>query len=255
MGEPVDETRGLVESSWSSFAADDAERKVREAERRGAPETESPYRVPRTDEERLTGRVQRVMELFFGHGPLPALGILLAIVLLVFGFIALGGDGDGGDTTATGPAATTASDGPEVSTAAGGPAAVTDASGECLLPGVLEVTSTQTDEYEGDRATQYRGEVTITNTSDDEVRLALFHSFSTGGPADEWSDGESLAPGATTTVDVTAQGFEDGTETWDVVTAVAAYDPSTDCSPLGRAELDAFGDAAVLVTNPLPVGP
>lgn len=83
-----------MESSGREFAADDAERKANEARRRG----EDTLRVERSAPERaiaaIARRVERVIDVFFGHGPLPVIGVLVAVILLVFGVIALG-DGGG----------------------------------------------------------------------------------------------------------------------------------------------------------------
>jgi hypothetical protein len=87
------ELRDLVESSGREFAADDAERKANEARRRG----EDTLRVERSAPERaiaaIARRVERVIDLFFGHGPLPIIGELVAVILLIFGVIALGDRG------------------------------------------------------------------------------------------------------------------------------------------------------------------
>ncbi len=94
MASELDRTRRLAEDSWHEFAADDADRKEREAERLTAdPPAEPPPPVPSAGG--FQGRLQTLLELIFGHGPLLLIAVFVALILVFVAVMGSRGRGSG----------------------------------------------------------------------------------------------------------------------------------------------------------------
>ncbi len=213
-----------------------------------------------------------MLDLLFGKTSWIGMVAMLLFVILIFAYLFLSGDGDG-----DGAAAPTTPASPEAAVVDAPDAEATDAAAtdpdpavpaelgpdECLLSGVLEVSSVMTGTEEGEMEpvfgglayTAYRGQATITNTSDQAIRVRTLHQSFTD-QAGTWSGGHRLEAGGSVVEDVNGSVYEDGRSVYDVLASIAAIVDSPDClREYGNADFAEFEDVAVAVPNPLPVGP
>lgn len=135
---------------------------------------------------------------------------------------------------------------------------------ECLLAGVLDISVGDVRSRTGDTSpmfpkasTVYEATVTITSSSQVPVRILVFRNFAAGTAPDDYLTGTRVVAGASTTEEIVAEAFEDGSTTWDVVTFAVAHLDTDDCTAQwsGVEDITAFGTAAVAAPNPLPVVP
>lgn len=148
---------------------------------------------------------------------------------------------------------------------AAAPAAGAAAGSDCTVPpGTVTVVTTVTDTTTDNHRTNVRGETIITNTGAVPVYVVYRESHSNGhdnaGTAllDEgWYGGPFIIqPGESRTELVGAQVFTSGESTWGVITDLAVFPTSPECTQPVFANRDqSFADLAEPVANPFPVGP
>jgi len=134
--------------------------------------------------------------------------------------------------------------------------------GDCSVGDAVQLASVTTEEVAGTggRAVMmYTGEMTITNTSDEEVYVAMHEALSTGRggmTSDTWTGAFLFAPGESRTEIATAETFTDGDVTWGLVTEVASFAGTPAClEQLGGGDAAALAPYTQPMPNPFPVGP